>query len=257
MRRDEFEAFSDRLLASVSDRPDVIGLVFMGSAADRSRADEWSDHDFALVVQPGLQDEFKRNLDWLPEHERIAVAAPEHEGGRKVIYDTGHVLEFGVASVDDLALWQGKTALVVLDRGEVGQAIDAMISRQSPRESVDAEQEILLFIAVLLIGVGRHRRGEKLIAGEGVRSVAVRSLLEALVLRKPGIGPERLDPFDVLRRIELVHPAFAARVADAQERDVETCARLLLELAEDELAPGWDAFPHRGAQAVRRRLGWG
>src|SRR5680860_577751 len=39
----DFDDYSERLVSSVRIRPEVVGLVLVGSGADRSRIDEWSD----------------------------------------------------------------------------------------------------------------------------------------------------------------------------------------------------------------------
>lgn len=44
-----FDRFTERLVASVAARGDVLGLVLLGSGAQRERLDQWSDHDFYLV----------------------------------------------------------------------------------------------------------------------------------------------------------------------------------------------------------------
>ena len=42
----DFLNYSDRLAESAQENADVLGLVLVGSAADTSRVDEWSDHIF-------------------------------------------------------------------------------------------------------------------------------------------------------------------------------------------------------------------
>ena len=100
--RARFEDYLARLTQVARDRDDVIGLVGMGSTAELWRVDEWSDHDFAWMVQPGAQDRYRYDLSWLPDAERIALSVVEHHGGVKVIYDDGHVLEFGMATLESL-----------------------------------------------------------------------------------------------------------------------------------------------------------
>ena len=69
--RAEFERYLDRLAQVARDADDVIGLVGMGSTADLSRVDEWSDHDFAWMVRPGAQDRYRYDLSWLPDADRV------------------------------------------------------------------------------------------------------------------------------------------------------------------------------------------
>ena len=50
-------------------------------------------------------------------------------------------------------------------------------SRASAAKPFDRAKEFELFLALILIGTGRHRRGETLIAGQFIRSYALRNLL--------------------------------------------------------------------------------
>lgn len=256
MDRAEFELFSAELLASVERLPGVIGLVLMGSTADRSRLDEWSDHDFAVVTEPGYQDALTADLAWLPRFERLVLSAVDPEEGFKAYYDDGHVLEFDVASLEELLGWEADDYEVVLDRGGVAEAMRTIAAKEKPGERADAVRDIRIFLTLLLVGVGRHRRGEVLMAGVAVRSAAVSRLVHVWRVREPGDRPETLDSLEPRRRFELAYPKAGAAIARALEADPETAARALLDLAERELATGWDEFPHEAVEALRRRLGW-
>lgn len=251
---ERFGRFLDILTATAERDPRIIGLVGMGSTAERTRADEWSDHDFALVTVPGHEDSFRYDLSWLPAASSIALNVVEHHGGVKVIYDDGHVLEFGIASAQSLATWNGNAVRVFYDAGGVSDAVATMIALPDPRGEPDDTREVGLVCTQLLIGVGRARRGEILSAGQSVRSEAVTHLLTALANRLPS-DPSLRDS-DPRRRFELLHPALARRIALALELEVESAARELLAIAEDALSAGWRHFPHRGVAAVRSRLGW-
>ncbi|MDO7882314.1 hypothetical protein [Antiquaquibacter soli] len=254
--RHRFDRFLDLLTATAAERDDIVGLAAMGSTADRSRVDEWSDHDFALVTVPGAEDGYRHDLSWLPAAESIAASVVEHHGGVKAIYDDGHVLEFGVTDLAGLEGWAGNAVDVLVDKGGLGEAIDRMLSRPLPSGPRDDRAEATLVLTQVLIGMGRYRRGEVLSAGESIRSEAVEHLLRVLGNRLPG-DTARLDTLDPRRRFELVHPALGARIAEALSGDLESGAQELLRVTEEQLAPGWDEFPHRGLAAVRARLGWG
>src|SRR5690606_6039430 len=221
-----------------------------------ARQDEWSDHGFAVITEEGGQAAMRADLAWLPRADDLVAAAHESGEGFRAFYSNGHVLEFEVASLHELATWHANSYKVVFDRGGVAEAMRVVAAREKPGAHRDAERDIRLFMGLLIIGVGRFRRGEKIIAGAGVRNGAVNRLANVIAERIIGDRPERLDTLDNYRRLELVFPKIAARIADAQEHDVETAARMLLELAEDELAPGWDGFPVAAAEAVRLRFGW-
>jgi hypothetical protein len=252
----EFEEFTSELLENLAARTEVIGLVLMGSTADRSRHDEWSDHDFPVVTESGMQDSLKSDLGWLPRFEKLVLCAIDPEEGFKAFYENGHVLELDVASLEELLTWHGNDYDVVLDRGGVAEAMATIAAKEKPSALADAERDIRIFLTLLLVGVGRARRGEVLIAGAAIRSAAVSRLVDVWRLRIPGDRPERLDSLESRRRFELVYPEAGRVIGDALEADVETAARKLLDLAERGLAAGWEAFPRDAAAALRKRLGW-
>lgn len=247
----EFQPFLDRLAATARSRPDVVGLALFGSTADRARTDEWSDHDFAWITEPGAEEGYRRSRDWLPSPERIVMHVVEHHGGVKVVYDDGHLAEFGVTDLAGLGGWEMNRGVALVDRGGLADVLER--GATAARRPVVAADELALAAAAILVGVGRARRGEILSAGSSIRGAAVEHLLRALAARSPGAFPP-LDALDPHRRVERVHPALAAEVADALAHDVEDAGRALLGLVE-RLADG-DAQVIATASAVRGRLGW-
>ena len=235
--------FIDELQSSLESRPDVIGLVLLGSAAARERQDEWSDHDFFVITTDAAAELYRDDLTWLPDHASIALAPRETEHGLKVVYDSGHVLEFAVFTLAQLSLAGANCYEVRIDRGAVAAVMQSMAKR--PREPRDDARDLALFISLLLIGVGRVRRGELLVGGNLIRTYAVERLLRVLAARAPDARLDDLDPF---RRVEVVYPQLS--IAEALAADPESAARAVLRIAESELGPV------AGAEVLRRRLGW-
>lgn len=247
-----FDRYLAELSAVAESKDDVVGLAGFGSTADRSRVDEWSDHDFAWVTAEGAQDSYRHDLSWLPGAESIALSVVEHHGGVKVIYDDGRVLEFGITSLADFTSWAGNRIEVLVDKGGVAEAVETILSAPLPEGERDARGAAPLILTQLLIGVGRYRRGEVLSAGRSIRDEATAYLLVALAAHLGG-KTERLDTLDPRRRFDFVHPHIAAQIEAALRLDPEHAARALLGIAEDHLD---DVLPHRGVRAVRDRLGW-
>ena len=253
--RAEFERYLARLTAVAEERDDVIGLIGMGSTADLGRVDEWSDHDFAWMVTDAVAaDRYRYDLSWLPDSEHIALSVVEHHGGVKVIYDDGHVLEFGIATLESFRHWAGNRTAVYVDKGGVTEANAELLARPLPEGPVDVPRSLRLLMTQLLIGAGRARRGEVLTAGLNIRAEAVGHLLVALGALLPG-DTARLDTLEPRRRFEFVHPELAARIEGAVRHSPEDAARALLDLAEEQLG-GRPEFPREGAAAIRTRLGW-
>ena len=251
--RGRFLGYLDELTETARRREDVVGLVAFGSTADRSRVDEWSDHDFAWLTEPGAEERYRHDLSWLPDHDRIALSVVEHHGGVKVIYDDGRRLEFGIADVGAYSTWAGAPADVLVGDDDVRRATASVVARR-PDGAPEAARELRLMLTQLLSGVGRGRRGETLSASGLVRFEAVNHLARALAARVSG-DTARLDPLDPRRRFDLVHPELGARLETAIRLPVEDAARALLDFAEEQLAPGWTEFPHTGVAAVRARMG--
>ena len=104
MTPDEYRAFTRELTKRLSADDRAIGLVAVGSMADRDYApDEWSDHDFFVITPPGGQEELRTDLTWLPEHERVALSVRETDHGLLVFYEDGHLLEFAVFDSEEIA----------------------------------------------------------------------------------------------------------------------------------------------------------
>ena len=252
MTPERFASFLSTLAATARRRPDIVGLVAFGSTAALERADEGSDHDFALIVEPGAADRYRSDLSWLPDAPRIVASAVEHHGGVKAIYDDGHRLEFGIADVAAFSTWAGAPVTVLVGDAAVQQAAD-VVSAHRPEGTVDPAREFVLFLTQLLSGVGRARRGE-LQSGAGlIRYEAVTHLLR-LLAAEFAPGDPRLDRLDPRRRIDDVLPAVCGEIEAACRLELLSAASALLSLAERELS-GSPAYDARALAVARERIG--
>ena len=232
-----FLAFREQLSENLLELDYVLGLVFVGSAADTSRVDRWSDHDFFVITKPGFAEEMRNQLNWLPNVDNISFATRETAHGLKVVYRNGHVLEFAVFNDEELELAGGNVFDVFIDKGEFGlgsihDRMNKIVERSKP-EPVDWVREFELFLAHLLIGVGRARRGELLIARQHICSYALNHLLGLLrqcAAASPGTE-EREDNLNRFRRFEQQYPRLGAELDSYLRQDVESCAKNLLKLA--------------------------
>lgn len=255
MTPERYGQFTQALLQSVTDRAQVVGLVALGSMAAQDYApDAWSDHDFFLVVAPGVQETFRGDLSWLPEAARIALSFRETAHGLKVVYDDGHLLEFAVFDPEELFLARVNRYRVLLDRADVAVRL-AEIARRTTASTAPPDVAWLAgqVLTQLLVAAGRTRRGERL-SGRAVLMGAVRHLLTlaAIVLT----GPERglLDGLDPHRRVERVFPEFARALGQALQRDGVAAVAAVLDLVETSLAPRVPELSPRAIAAVRSAL---
>ncbi|GAA1997351.1 hypothetical protein [Microbacterium pumilum] len=257
---ERFAALSRGLADGVRAGDGLIGLVLLGSASDEgaSRRDEWSDHDFFVLVEAGRGAELRPDLSWLPEQERLVLTAREGDIGFVAVYDDGHVFEFAFSDAGELDGSRAGDATVVVDDDAATTAtlIAQARARAAAADRFDPANDIRLVFVKLLIGVGRARRGEVLNGGQFIRSWAVQCLVCAIRGRFADRSTTLRDTIDPLRRFEQDFPEWAARIAAALESPVEDTARILFNLAREILEPGWNGFPASAADAVAARLGW-
>ena len=252
----EYEAYAGRLTANLQARPEVLGLVAVGSFA--VGADRFSDHDFFVIAPPEATEPLRRDLTWLPDHERLVVAIRETRHGIKAVYDDGHLVEYAVFTPDEIALARLNRTRVLFDRADVAERIRATTEATKVAIRDEAHTDGWLvgqFLSTLLIGVSRHRRGERLAAIEFVDGLALRFLLLLIARHVPPEVPDVLDDLNPYRRVERAYPSLGARLdAVMAQGDLPVVARGLFELAEARFAGlgGEDVRPE--AWTTLRRL---
>ena len=209
MKPDEYRAFTDELTERLRADERAIGLVAVGSMADRDYApDEWSDHDFFVITPPGGQEELRNDLSWLPRDDRVALSLRETDHGLIVIYDDGHLLEFAVFDLEEIALAGVNRYRVLLDRGGVEERVEHVAANPRPQRD-----DAFLFgktVTAALVATGRARRGETLSA----------AFLRHLGDDLPEPAPDQDDPGGkriAARRVRLASP-LRARVPRARGR---------------------------------------
>jgi len=252
MRPDEYRAFTHELTERLRGDGRAIGLVAVGSMADRDYApDEWSDHDFFVITPSGSQEELRNDLSWLPDRDRVALSFRETEHGLNVIYDDGHMLEFAVFDLDEIALAGVNRYRVLLDHGGVEERIEHVAANPQP-----LREDLFLFgkaVAAALVACGRGRRGETLSAAF-MLTWATTYLNRLLIRTLPAANASSLDGFDSLRRFEHAYPELGAELAAIVRLDPADGGPALLDVLERELRPLRPDLPWPAVDAVRARL---
>ncbi len=244
--------FTHELAERVRDDGRAIGLVAVGSMADRDYPpDEWSDHDFFVITARGEQDDIRNDLSWLPDHDRVALSFRETEHGLAVLYEDGHLLEFAVFDLDEIALARVNRYRVLFDCGGVKERVEHVAA--NPRPPRDDGFLFGKTLVAALVASGRARRGETLSAAFTLAS-AMTYLNRLLIGTLPSATPSILDGFDSLRRFEQAYPELGAELAAIVRLHPADGGPALLDLLERELRPlrpelSWPAF-----DAVRARL---
>jgi hypothetical protein len=250
---DNFLSFQRLLTESVSQQAGVVGLVFVGSSADHLRVDQYSDHDFFLIVQNGLGESFRSRTDWLPNNQQILLAPRETEHGLKVLYKDGRMLEYAVFEDQELELAAANDYLVALDGSDIEPRM-AKIKQKSLPKPYRFEAEFELFLATLVIGVGRNLRGEVIAAEQHIKSYALERLLGLVRAANPVAG-SRQDSLNRFRRFEFDYPELGKELIGMLLRPTEDSAKQLLAFANKHLP----LTPKQQEQlaAVHKLLGWG
>lgn len=240
MHPTEYARWLDELTARVSDRPDVIGLVALGSTAGTDRSpDEWSDHDVFVITVEGGAAALRSDLGWLPDSDRVAFVHRETEHGRALVLDDGHLVELAVFDDLELELASANSYRVLHDRADVTPRMAAIAART--RDSVaardrDGAHRFGTFVVQLVTGLTRHARGEQLSAHHRLRCLATTALVDLLVSFVPSpVESELGDRLDPHRRFELTHPDLAAEIEAAMRSPLPLAADRLIAIAEAQL----------------------
>ena len=248
---EKFLSYQAQLTDSVAKRPEVIGLIFVGSAAATERVDQYSDQDFFLVVLEGTGETFRQDLSWLPNHQEIAFSPRETAHGLKVVYRNGDVLEFAVFEDSELELSSVNDYAVVLDRKNISERMAKIAQRSVPAASNRA-QDFELFLSLILIGVGRAKRGEVLAAEQHIKSFALTHALK--LVRAAGSSNPRADSLNSFRRFELDYPELASELQKLLLLETEAAAKQLCEVVLLELKA--NEAEQAQYEVIAKRLGW-
>jgi hypothetical protein len=239
----EFNNYTERLRASLEAISGVVGLVTLGSTADASLRDEWSDHDFWVITEPGAQDSLIADLSWLPDHQDIAMTISHGAHRRTMLFHNRHKVEFAVFDADE-ARSSGRVERysVLIDRDEVSQLI-LTIHDDSLQQAEIRLEALVNLCGMVWSACERYWRGEVLSARQYVDGFAINLLLNLLRVNEPNAADN--DALDPRRRLEQRSPALAAKLLAIQNEPVPEAALHILEIVERELKPkapalAWD-----------------
>src|SRR6185295_9240947 len=123
MNATEFENYTERLRVSLESVSQVIGLVTLGSTADPTFRDEWSDHDFWVITEPGAQDSFVEDLSWLPDYQNILFEVSHRPHGRTILFNNRHKVEFAVLDTSEVTSGKIERYQILIDRDRVAELI--------------------------------------------------------------------------------------------------------------------------------------
>jgi hypothetical protein len=211
-----YKEFTRNLVETLTADPRVLGVVALGSMAERGRTpDAFSDHDFFVIANDA--EPLRATTEWLPDASNIALWFRETAHGCKAVYDDGHLVEFAVFTPDELQLARVNDYRVLLDRERIEERMSALAARTDAPP--DPQWLHGMFLSHILVASGRAQRGE-LASARWMLAHALRFLVQLL-----GGGNDTLDP---LRRFDHHGIEQAMRLGPA------SAARALLEIYETE-----------------------
>lgn len=253
MKRTDYDLFTNQLIKTATTDDQVLGLVALGSMADLRRRDDFSDHDFFLITRHGLQEHYRQDLSWLPNAATIVLKLRETAHGLKVMFESGHLIEFAVFDVDEISLAKANDYAVLVDKADVHERM-GKISYQGLSEECDLESELLHTLGLFQVGAGRALRGEGLSGHIFIKSHAMGHLLPVLVAYAEGEQRERLDNLDVYRRFEFVFPNLGAKLNQALLEPPAQCALSLLGILDEILKERMPNYPLAAVNTLRDYL---
>jgi lincosamide nucleotidyltransferase len=258
MNAHDYQTFTDTLQRTLERDPRVIGLMVAGSMASLShRPDEWSDHDFWLIVEPDAQAWFHSHNEWLPDSDQIVLWFRESHGGFKAVYRNGHLLEFAVSDREMLRQAKVNDYRLLIDRDDLAADLARLHAETTAEfEQIAGDDLCLLgqFLTNLLVGVGRYRRGEQLSARLFIAGWSLYALLRLLPKHIPTEHPEALDNLDPLRRVEVAYPEIGTEINRLVRLDPDKAAIGLLDLANHLLRDRLADFPVEAVAVIRSRI---
>ena len=251
----QFQQFTETLQHTLSADDRVRALVGIGSLAQPERVDRWSDHDFWVITTVEGQAHFLTDLSWLPDHSAITLAlrpAPEYY---TVLYATGHIAEFAVFALTDLARGQLDRYRMLFDKNDIRTQIQAVYERtQGKQQTADPARAIGHFLVTLCTGAARDARGERLSAHKYIFQYALDDLLALITQHIPAQQSDLHDRFDPRRRFEQAYSDLSMLLTPLLTFTPTAAALHLLDIAERLFQDRMTSFPAPAVNATRAYL---
>jgi hypothetical protein len=201
----------ERLTEVLRQDPDCLGLLALGSAADTTRMDDYSDLDFFVIVKDGTVQRFLSEDTWLSACAPLAYRFRNTVDGHKALWEDGIYVEYAVFDLSTLAHISYTTGRWCFKRDGIILPDQPHKPLPDPRQSVDfAYNEAL---TNLLVGMMRYRRGERMAGARLIQVHAIDRILATLDDPSIPLSPN-VDPFSLDRRIEFRHPEITPLLKD-------------------------------------------
>jgi hypothetical protein len=251
----EYEAFLDELTATLEADPHVLGLIALGSTADESYRDRWSDYDFWIITSPGSQSRYLDTFLWLPRAADILMTVRHGPSGRDVLYGDGRKAEYAVFDLEEAVRGKIERFRVLIDRRDIGGLAESVRLRtRQERASVLARPDLLENLSVkLLTARERWERGERLSARRYIQ-FAVDTFLDLLVAHGGLNRTRAADTLDARRRLEQFEPELGRELGRIGALAPAEAGVALIDLARKRLAASAPELAWDKVSVVRKWL---
>src|ERR1051326_4053809 len=91
-----YQSYLDQLKKQLLADPNVLGLIALGSTANLTYRDQWSDHDFWIITEPGAQTRYLDDEGWLPDADQILLKVRYGQTYHTILYQNQHKIEYAV-----------------------------------------------------------------------------------------------------------------------------------------------------------------
>jgi len=253
MSPQDYHTYTQLLVNLATNDSRILGLIVLGSTAGtHHQPDEWSDHDFWLVVEDDTQEAFHQDLSWIPHYDNIVMRFRETQHGWKVVFDDGHVLEYAIFSREELQVTRFHHYKVLVDKTDIHDVLSQLKSTfdlvGDPRDPLKTTQHIL---SLLTIGMGRYHRGEKISGMRFIKGHAIEHLTALIQMTVDSQNPHLIDDLNPSRRLEFTHPQWAVKLHPIIELPIPDAAQHILNIIV-QLSDNIPDFPVAAIQTVQQ-----
>lgn len=208
----------------------TLALLALGSCAEVSRMDEYSDLDFFLIVKEGTKTDALIDLSWL-DVASLSYAFRNTVDGYKVMWEDGIYAEFAIFEPEELDTIAFSTGRFIFKKKELTLSSEPKLEIK-PQLQKDMNYAVNEILTNVYVGLCRYRRGEILSAFRLISVHAVDRYLSILpLLDQP--SDSLIDPFALDRRIEERHPEYKIKISSfiqGYDQVLESAQALLDEL---------------------------
>lgn len=232
----DYQDFLNELISTLQGDPFVFGLIALGSTADPTCRDHWSDHDFWIITSPGSQASYLDTFSWLPQADNILITVRHGVSYRTVLYENKHKVEYAVFDAGEAGRGKIERFQVLIDRRDIGSlAKSIQLQTHRERTSALAKPDMLDNLCLLLwTAYERWERGERLSSQRYIQ-FSIDAFLDLLIWHDGLKKSSMADKLDTRRRLEQIEPALGQELSRITGLDAAEAGVALIELAEKEV----------------------